>query len=1277
MAIGGVLAALLFAAPVNVISVGGGNALTLPAARHLVRMDPQDGRPATWLLAVQQDGAAGHWLSMYRSDDEAQSWGWYAPIQDNCCERDTPDMLPVGMDVAMVFSYEGPDITGSINHDVYFQWWRWDGGSNWNPQTPVKVFDSTSSSTAYLRGEIARDSVGRIWIWAQRLNADGSFTMVMSVSSNGGATFQAQPSLDSFADRPGGRIMPVGGGRMMLLYGTHGVDPGYQRMRSDSDPVGTWGARQVVFPEGLYHGAALSAAEDGSGGVHLVYKDVNEQLFYRHWNGSWSSAQLVEGSADWALQPAITRVDSDLVIFWNRMLTTDTDYQFYYRILDSGTLGATHQLDGAGGFKGYPASAEVLPDFVPDVPCFFGKTPDANSSGWVALTSAPTPNASPPPPPPPPPDGGVDAGPPDAGPPDAGPPDGGTGGGPTGTLFSDDFNRTVNSGLGPSWQVKTGLWRDDGQRGNSDLDGTDQASVIGLSCADCTVQARIVNFNAATAALDLRETANNDRYDVGVTSTGRLQIRRHRGSTTTVLGDVASGIADLGDWATIALTATGAGPVQLVASVNGVPKLSVTDSSASAITSAGTAGLWTTLAGIWFDDFVVTGNGDGGGAPDAGPPDAGPPDAGTPDAGPPDAGTPDAGPPDAGPPDAGPPDAGPPDAGTPDAGPPDAGPPDAGPPDAGTPDAGPPDGGGGGGTTGVIFSDDFNRTLSSNLGPKWTVLSGGWRDNNQANSDRDALDRAMAAGISCADCRIDAKMVNFAGGDSRLELRVNAGNRYALALTKAGKLEIRRYAGTAVTVLGSVASGIADLGSYHSFSFSVQGAFPVTLTGYVNGVPKLSATDSSASAYTGSGGAGISATFSGILFDNFTLTGTIPDGGGGGGSDGGTPDAGPPDAGPPDAGTPDAGTPDAGTPDAGPPDAGPPDGGGGGGTGAHLTVTQTFKSTGFDLLAVDPAGTAYGVNLNGNDATVYASSDGRSWTSRGTANGTIWMMSALSDGTLLADLDEGSGHVLARSTDHGATWHDTLSEGQYRSLSPHSFAELDGNVYFVEYQVFTTNSTPIRLWMSTDRGATWSVRFTFQGHRHGHGLMPDPAHHALFAFFGDFDAQSGLYRSTDAGASWTLIKGGTQAGDIVDGTVLSDGSFLCGQDISFQGSTPNKPQIARIGLNGAETNYVTLPSASYSTHAVRSVGGFVVGTTHEEGADVEASGWTKGTLWGSGDGTTWQQLLTVSQATAGDDVRSDVYWELPGGELVLTVRNAAGFGPGGRGYLLLAPERAP
>src|SRR5437868_2359917 len=86
MGITSLLAVLLAAA--DVLPVSDGNALTLPAARHLVRLDPQQaGRPATWLLAVQQDGSGGHGLGFWRSDDEAQSWSYYAPIQDDTSER--------------------------------------------------------------------------------------------------------------------------------------------------------------------------------------------------------------------------------------------------------------------------------------------------------------------------------------------------------------------------------------------------------------------------------------------------------------------------------------------------------------------------------------------------------------------------------------------------------------------------------------------------------------------------------------------------------------------------------------------------------------------------------------------------------------------------------------------------------------------------------------------------------------------------------------------------------------------------------------------------------------------------------------------------------------------------------------------------------------------------------------------------------------------------------------------------------------------------------------
>src|SRR5205085_680598 len=191
---------------------------------------------------------------------------------------------------------------------------------------------------------IAVDSQGRIWVWAQRLNADGSFTMMMSVSTDGGATFAAQPAMDSFATRPGGRIMAIGGNRLMLLYSAQGGQPGYMRIRSDADALSAWSARQLVFSVGICHGATLSAGGDGT-----------------------------------------------------------------------------------GGFKGYPAAAEILPSIVPAVACVYGNTPDASSAGVASLVFAPTPGgiASPPPPPPPPP------------PPSPS----------SGVLFSDDFNRSNSADL--------------------------------------------------------------------------------------------------------------------------------------------------------------------------------------------------------------------------------------------------------------------------------------------------------------------------------------------------------------------------------------------------------------------------------------------------------------------------------------------------------------------------------------------------------------------------------------------------------------------------------------------------------------------------------------------------------------------------------------------------------------------------------------------------------------------------------------------------------------
>src|SRR5437660_9491867 len=120
------------------------------------------------------------------------------------------------------------------------------------------------------------------------------------------------------------------------------------------------------------------------------------------------------------------------------------------------------------------------------------------------------------------------------------------------------------TGLGPNWRILSGAWLTS-TRAESDAHPSNQAAVQGLSCADCSVSAQVMNSGAAVAELDLRQQASNDRYDVALLANGTLQIRRHNGTTITVLGQAPSGIADLTTWATISLSEIGTAPCRAVA----------------------------------------------------------------------------------------------------------------------------------------------------------------------------------------------------------------------------------------------------------------------------------------------------------------------------------------------------------------------------------------------------------------------------------------------------------------------------------------------------------------------------------------------------------------------------------------------------------------------------------------------------------------------------------------------------------------------------------------
>jgi hypothetical protein len=573
------LALALLVAVGTVAPIGGGNALTLPAARHIVRIEPGGGRPAALLLALQQDGAQGHMLDFLRSDDNGATWRHYAPIQDTRNDRDTVDMVVSGKDIAVVFSYEGPTLAGSTAHDVFFQWWRFDGVSDWKPQPAIRIFDSASASTAFYRGLVARDSVGRIWVQAFELRPDGSSRAAIAVSSNAGASFTRLPDLAVTAARGGGRLIHLGN-RMMFLWGTHRFpDVASMRFHDDAADPATWSSAVTALPEGIYHGAALSAVADGQGGLHLVYKDGSVRLFYRRFDGkTWGPRTLLDSTADWATQPATTLIGGQLFIFYNHAITTNTNYTFVYRILRGGTMSGPTTLRSTQTFKGYPASVDTLPSSIAQVPCVFGDTFDASSAGNAAIVFG-TNSATTPPPPPPPPSGSI--------------------------LFSDQFQRTDLASLGGAWTVVQGGWQAKGSYAASGLNGGDRALAAGVTCADCHIDCKFDTFGVE-GGLVLRSQPNGDRYEMVLVSTGAVQVRRWRGGVATVLGSAPSGIPNLGAWTPFAFSARGAGPVSLTVSVNGILKLDVEDSSPQAITGAGGTGMHANIAGVVFDDFVVT-----------------------------------------------------------------------------------------------------------------------------------------------------------------------------------------------------------------------------------------------------------------------------------------------------------------------------------------------------------------------------------------------------------------------------------------------------------------------------------------------------------------------------------------------------------------------------------------------------------------------------------------------------------------------------------------------
>ena len=415
----------------KIASVGGGNALSTPAARHIVRMDS-----GTYLLAVQRDDAGTApqtGLGLYRSDNDGQSWAFYASINSSPADRHTADLVKMGSDLAMVESFDAPSIRPDTSLDpgrkVYFQRWRSNGASDFIPDARVAVFTPSAAGIAYHRGELAVDPAGRIWVQAFKrggtacnsavdarcalCNTPGNGDnyrndVVVSMSSDGGRTFSREQVLGSTVCRAGGRLISVGS-KLLLIWNDYSANENGTRIvtrfvkRDAADPAGSWSTPQNAFPDdppdGIYHGAALSAVADGSG-VHLVYKDQNQQrLWYRRFEVATGAfgpkVQVDDSEQDWALQPATTLRRGDLLILDNHQLAVG-GYETRMWRLSTG-LGAAKATSIAtdDAFQGYPALPESLPAAVPTLPYVYsrGATPDGPADAMVLRVAADEPAA--------------------------------------------------------------------------------------------------------------------------------------------------------------------------------------------------------------------------------------------------------------------------------------------------------------------------------------------------------------------------------------------------------------------------------------------------------------------------------------------------------------------------------------------------------------------------------------------------------------------------------------------------------------------------------------------------------------------------------------------------------------------------------------------------------------------------------------------------------------------------------------------------------------------
>src|SRR5262249_49920013 len=104
----------------------------------------------------------------------------------------------------------------------------------------------------------------------------------------------------------------------------------------------------------------------------------------------------------------------------------------------------------------------------------------------------------------------------------------------------------------------------------------------------------------------------------------------------------------------------------------------------------------------------------------------------------------------------------------------------------------------------------------------------------------------------------------------------------------------------------------------------------------------------------------------------------------------------------------------------------------------------------------------------------------------------------------------------------------------------------------------------------------------------------------------------------------------------------------------------------------ALTQLASMPGPSYSARHLEG-GGYLMGETREATGDapsVYAVGDEEARLFRSADGVQRTETLHATRVDPNDYARMDVTWQLPDGEAIVELYNAAGYGVKSTGFLL-------